>query len=63
MFLEYDWVSNTYKPRFGQTFIAVNGWLSFETLNIARDELSIVKLRLGKKTDSRTWRIELAEAA
>jgi len=61
MFLEYNWVANVYQPRFADTFTSVNGWLSFETLNVARDELAVVGLKLGKKTDSRTWKIEIAK--
>jgi hypothetical protein len=61
MFLEYDWCFNVYRPRLGDVFTSVNGWRSFETLADARYELGLVKLKLGKKTDSRTWRIEAAQ--
>jgi hypothetical protein len=57
MFLEYDWPSNTYRARLGDASIKH----SFETLAEARHALRLVGLRLGAKTDARTWRIELME--
>jgi hypothetical protein len=58
MYLEYDWTFNVYRPRFGDVFIAVNGLRSYETMADAKAELAIAKLKVGKKTDSRTWKIE-----
>jgi hypothetical protein len=60
MFLEYDWTFNVYRPRFGDRFIAFRGWYSFESLDHARCELGYAGLKLGRKTDSRTWKIETA---
>ena len=62
MYLEFNWTANCYQPRFGQTFTSVNGFRSFATLPEAMSELAIVGLKLGRKTDSRTWKIELADA-
>ena len=57
MYLEYNWTACVYQPRLGRVFTAINGWRSFESLAIAELELSIVGLKLGRKTDSRTWEI------
>jgi hypothetical protein len=59
MYLEYNWTACCYQPRFGDTFTSINGWRSFETLEQARTELALAGLKLGRKTDSRTWRIEV----
>lgn len=59
MFLEYDWTFDVYRPRLGDTFTDVNGWRSFASLADAKWELGLVGLKLGKKTDTRTWRIEV----
>lgn len=61
MYLEYDWTACCYQPRFGQTWTSVNGFRSFETLAQAMSELAIVGLKLGRKTASRTWAIEIAD--
>jgi hypothetical protein len=58
MFLEYDWISNTYRARLGDALTVAH---SFETLAEARHALRLVGLRLGAKTDGRTWRIEFME--
>lgn len=57
MYLEFDWMCGVYRPRFHNVFTSVNGWASFPSLEAARYELSLVRLALGKKTDSRTWAI------
>jgi hypothetical protein len=57
MFLEYDWAFNVYRPRFGDTFIDVRGERSWESLNAAKSALNLCGLKLGRKTDSRTWEI------
>ena len=57
MYLEYDWTSMVYRPRFGDTFIDVRGWRSFDCKREAVDVLDTCGLVLGKKTDSRTWEI------
>jgi hypothetical protein len=60
MFLEYNWTANVYQFRFGSVFTDVRGYRSAESLEEARWILSTAGLKLGKKTDSRTWAIELA---
>jgi hypothetical protein len=62
MFLEYDWTSNCYRPRLGHLFIAVREERSWPTLNEAKVALAAAGLELGKKTDSRSWAIELTAA-
>ena len=57
MYLEFDWTFNVYRPRFGDTFIDVRGVRSWESLKDAKWDLAVCKLKLGKKTDSRTWEI------
>jgi hypothetical protein len=61
MFLEFNWTANVYQPRFGYTFTDVRGWRSFDSLEEARYVLSTCGMRLGRKTDSRTWEIVSAE--
>ena len=63
MFLEFDWTFNVYRPRFGDRFTDVRGERSFETLKDARWALRMAGLRLGDKTNSRTWRIVSADCA
>jgi hypothetical protein len=57
MFLEYD--SDAYRSYLGDAFTSIEH--SFETLAAARHALRLVGLRLGTKTDARTWRIEFVE--
>lgn len=57
MYLEYDWMCGVYRPRLGRVFTSVNGWASFPSFESAKYELGLVGLRLGRKTDSRTWAI------
>jgi hypothetical protein len=59
MFLEYDWASNTYHSHLCDGFTWIDH--SFETLAAARHPLRLVGLRIGAKTDARTWRIEFTE--
>jgi len=61
MYLEYNWTANVYQPRFGDTFIDIDGWRSFATLDEARFVLASRKLKLGRKTDTCTWAIESVE--
>ncbi len=58
MYLEYNWTACTYIPRFGRTPTSVRGVLSWSSLENARQALAEAGLKLGRKTDSRTWRIE-----
>jgi hypothetical protein len=61
MSLEYDWTSNTYRSRLDDAFMPVDGWRSFQTHAAARHQLRLVGLRIGNKTDPRTWRVEVME--
>ena len=58
MFLEYDWTFNCFRPRFGNTFIAVRGERSWPSMAEAKAALADAKLKVGHKTDSRTWAID-----
>jgi hypothetical protein len=58
MFLKYDWTSNTYSSQLGGAFTIEH---SFETLAAARHALHLIGLRIGDKTDERTWRIQFME--
>jgi hypothetical protein len=49
MFLEYDWISNTYRSRLSD--VLMSGEHSFGTLAAARHALHLVGLRVGVKTD------------
>ena len=59
MFLEYDWTSNTYRSHLCGAGTSVAH--SFETLAASRHALHLIGLRIGDKTDERTWRIEFIE--
>src|ERR1700722_208377 len=59
MFLEYDWTSNTYRSHLCGASTSVAH--SFETLAASRHALHLIGLRIGDKTDERTWRIEFIE--
>jgi hypothetical protein len=59
MVLEYDWKADAYCLRFDDPFPMIGQ--SFETLAVARLALRLVGLRLGAKTDPRTWQIEFLE--
>ena len=59
MFLEYDWTSNTYRSHLCGAGTSVAH--SFETLAASRHALHLIGLRIGDKTDERTWRIEFME--
>ena len=63
MYLEFDWTFNVDRPRLGDVFTGVNGWRSFGDMTTAKAELALVGLRVGKKTDRRTWKIERAHKA
>jgi hypothetical protein len=60
MYLEYNWTAGVYIFRVGDVPTDVRGYRSAESLEEARWILSTAGLKLGKKTDSRTWAIELA---
>lgn len=57
MYLEYDWTSGVYRPRFGSVFTDFRGWYSFGSLKEAREVLTQCGCRLGRKTDTRSWQI------
>jgi hypothetical protein len=59
MFLKYDGTSNAFRSHLGGEFTSH----TFETLDDARHELRLIGLRIGAKTDERTWRIEFLEPA
>jgi hypothetical protein len=59
MLLEYDMTSNAYRSHVGEAFTSIEH--SFETLAAARHGLRLVGLRIGAKTDRRTWRMEFME--
>jgi hypothetical protein len=56
MSLEYDGTSKTFRSHLGG-----ESEHSFETLADARHDLRLIGLRVGAKTDERTWRIEFLE--
>ena len=58
MFVEFNWTANAYQFRFGDVFTDVRGWRSAPSLSDVRTILAQAGLRLGRKTDSRTWSIE-----
>ncbi len=58
MFMEYDWTFDCYRFRFGDSFTDVLGWRYAETKEDAKAMLASAKLKLGRKTDTRTWKIE-----
>ena len=60
MYLEYDWSFNVYRPRFGHAFISFRGERSWPSLENAKEALRLAGCKLGRKTDSRTWKIENA---
>lgn len=61
MFIEYDWTSMVYRLRFGaDVFTDFRGWRSFPKLEDWRQLLKPHGLKVGRKTDSRTWKIEEA---
>lgn len=60
MFLEDDWTSMVYRCRFGSVFTDVRGERYWTTRRDACDALLNASLRLGRKTDSRTWEIVAA---
>jgi hypothetical protein len=59
MFLEYDGSSNTYRSHLCGAF--TSSVYYFETLAVAHHALRLVGLRIGARTDPRTWRIEFRE--
>jgi hypothetical protein len=57
MYLEYDWAFDLYRPRLGDVFTSIRGVLSFPNLECAKFALDRAGLKLGRKTDTRTWEI------
>jgi hypothetical protein len=60
MYLEYDWTFSVLRPRFGRVFTDIGGFRSFESLKEAKEVLKRYGMRVGKKTDTRTWEIKTA---
>ncbi len=54
-FIEFNWTANVYQFRIGQSFTDFRGVRSWDSLDDARSDLEAAGLRLGCKTDSRTW--------
>lgn len=61
MFVEYDWSFNVYRFRFGQVFTDILGYRYADSMADAKLILAQAKLKLGRKTDSRTWEIVAAQ--
>jgi hypothetical protein len=57
MFLEFDWTFGCFRPRFGKGFTGIRGVTFYATLKEAKAHLAACGLKLGKKTDTRTWEI------
>lgn len=57
MYLEYDWTFGCFRPRFGRVFTGIRGVTYYNNMNEAKEHLRQCGLRLGKKTDTRTWEI------
>jgi hypothetical protein len=60
MYMEYDWAFGCYRFRFGDRFIDVRDYRSASSKEEAEWILSTAGLKLGRKTDSRTWAIVAA---
>jgi hypothetical protein len=58
MYLEFDWAFMVFRPRLGDGFISIRDHRSFATMDEAKRVLGRCGLRVGKKTDTRTWRIQ-----
>ena len=58
MYLEFDWSLLVFRARFGDSFISIRDHYSFATMDEAKRILHHCGLRVGKKTDTRTWRIQ-----
>jgi hypothetical protein len=57
MFLEYNWTACCYQARFGDTFTDIRGERSWNSFNEAKAAIEAAGLKIGRKTDSRTWEI------
>lgn len=58
LFIEYNWTTERYIPRFGSLPTSINNERSWATLAEADAALRKRGLRIGRKTDTRTWLIE-----
>lgn len=55
LYIEFDWTFGVYRFRVGQTFTDLRGVRSWESIDGVKADLRAADLRLGRKTDSRTW--------
>lgn len=58
LYVEYDWTSLVYRMRFGTTFIDCRGERSWPDKPSLLTALKAAGFKLGKKTDTRTWRVK-----
>lgn len=61
MYLEYDWMIGVFRPRFGDTFTKIRDESSYSTMKEARQHLKACGLKVGRRTDTRTWEIVRSE--
>ena len=57
IFIELDWTVGVYRFRIGQSFTDFRGVRSLPSLKEWRAFLAEHGMRIGTKTDSRTWRV------
>lgn len=58
LFIEFDWSFEVYRFRIGaDNFTDFRGWRSFPSLRDWRDALRPHGLKIGRKTDTRTWEV------
>jgi hypothetical protein len=57
MYLEYDWTSMVFRLRLGEVWTDLDGVRSFDSLQEVRAALGRKGLKLGRKTDTRTWEV------
>ena len=57
MFLEFDWTYGVYRARFGSVWTDIRGVSTWDNLKDVKFDLERAGLKLGRKTDSRTWEI------
>lgn len=60
LFLEYNWTAGVFAFRIGESFTDFRGVRSWPTLADAIDAFAAAGMKLGRKTDSRTWPVIMA---